>query len=576
MCGIIGYRGPGGAREVLLESLRNLEYRGYDSAGLAVLKEGRILVYKRAGKVAELLGNLPKELDGEVGVAHTRWATHGGVSDVNAHPHLSCDGRIAVVHNGIIENYEALKDRLLKRGHRFLSETDTEVIAHLLEGASEPRQILRRLCRLKGSFAFCALLADGRIIGYRRGAPLILGVGDGKLFIASDVLAFLRHTDRAVFLDNGELALLSERGYSIWSGEGRRLKRLPDQVAWEVGAGQRSALQHTTLAEILEQPSAVKRTLEASVEPLVRELEGRHHILFVAAGSSYHAALVARYLLAAEAGLRAEAVLASEFPSYERLVDGASLLVAISQSGETADVLEAVARAKARGARVASIVNVPTSTLARESHAVLLTRAGPERGVAATKSFTSQLALLLRLTERLTGRSYGLEALPGLINATLEGTMEGTRLLAKRLSRAQDVFYLGRGINFPLALEGALKLKELAYLHAEGLPGGELKHGPLALIADGVPVIALVPSDENKDDMLSNVKEVEARGGYVVGISDQEHPSFKLHLRLPRAPTMLYCVLEAVPMQLLAYYTTLERNLDPDYPRNLAKSVTVK
>jgi glucosamine--fructose-6-phosphate aminotransferase (isomerizing) len=575
MCGIIGYRGPGPAKEILVEGLRKLEYRGYDSAGLALLERGGIAVYKRAGKVAELVQALPGDLKGGVGVAHTRWATHGGVSDVNAHPHLSCDGSVAVVHNGIIENYEQIKASLAKRGHRFVSETDTEIIAHLLEGARGPRDILRRVSRLEGSFAFCALLSDGRLVGYRRGAPLILGVGQRELFIASDVLAFLKHTDKVVFMDNGELAVLEEGGYALFSPDGRRISRHPDQVAWEVAAGEEEALQHRTLSEILEQPSAIKRTLQVDVAKLAELIGEYGHVFFVAAGSSYHASLVGKYLLAKEARIRAEAILASEFTAYEELVDDA-LLVAISQSGETADVLEAVARAKQRGARVFGIVNVPSSTLARESDHVLYIEAGPERGVAATKSFTCQVALLLKLTERLAGRDYGLSSLPGLLNATLGACEEGAKSLAKLLSRSQDVFYLGRGINFPLALEGALKLKELAYIHAEGLAGGELKHGPLALIAEGVPVIALAPSDESRRDMMNNIREVRARGGYVIGISDARDDAFGYHLKLPKAGPMLYCVLEAVPLQLIAYYTTLERSLNPDYPRNLAKSVTVK
>jgi glucosamine--fructose-6-phosphate aminotransferase (isomerizing) len=591
MCGIIGFTGDGKALEILLKGLRRLEYRGYDSSGLALLTGEGIRVVKRVGSVE----NLEREasslrgLESSIGIAHTRWATHGGVTDRNAHPHTSCDGRVAIVHNGIIENCEELRAELEARGHVFTSETDSEVIAHLLEEElsrrpDDPRGALTSVVkRLKGSFAFIAISTwtSDAILAARHNSPLVVGVGKGFSIPASDVLSFLEWTDDAIFLENESCAIIRPGRVDSWLITGEDLDLKVTKVAIEVSEVEKRGYVHHTLKEIHDQRITVQRTLTqdlGALDEAAKLLRGAKRIFLVAAGTSYHAALVGRHVLAELADLDAQPVLASEYALTSRWVNGDSVVVAVSQSGETADVLEAVRDAKRRGAKVVGVVNMPGSSLERLSDVHINIRAGPEIGVAATKSFTSQVIALLRLACAVSGRDVQLDAEE--LSRGLEEVLEQEPQIAeiaKTLKDSRDVYLIGRGIHFPIALEGALKVKELAYVHAEGLPAGELKHGTLALIDKGTPVIVLNPSDETFVDTLSNCMELKARGATIIGVSDRHHASYDFFVRLPKSSSKFASVLlEVIPLQLLAYYMALERGAEIDRPRNLAKSVTVK
>ncbi|MEM1953667.1 MAG: glutamine--fructose-6-phosphate transaminase (isomerizing) [Nitrososphaerota archaeon] len=591
MCGIIGFTGSGNALEVLIRGLRRLEYRGYDSAGLALLTRDGISVVKRVGSV-EALEREVSSLAGtesSVGIAHTRWATHGGVTDRNAHPHTSCDGRVAIVHNGIIENHEELRAELIARGHRFTSETDSEVIAHLLEEElrarpGDPRGALTSVVRkLRGSFAFVAVSTwtGDAILAARHNSPLVVGVGKDFSIPASDVLSFLEWTDDAIFLENESCALIVPGRVESWLFTGEELELKVTKVAIEVSEVDKRGYVHHTLKEIHDQRFTVTRTLTEELGPLeeaARLLREARRILLVAAGTSYHAALVGRYVLAELADLDVQPVLASEYNLVSRWVNGDSVLVAISQSGETADVLEAVRDAKQKGAKVIGIVNMPGSSLERLSDVHINIRAGPEIGVAATKSFTSQVVALIRLASAVSGKEVPLD--PEELGAGVEQVLEQEPQIAEIasiLKDSKDVYLIGRGVHYPIALEGALKVKELAYVHAEGLPAGELKHGTLALIENGTPVIVLNPSDDTHTDTLSNCQELKARGARLIGISDRHHSVYDFFVRIPRTGSKYASVLlEVIPLQLLAYYMALERGAEIDKPRNLAKSVTVK
>lgn len=588
MCGIIGYTGPLPANGILLDGLKRLEYRGYDSAGMAVMDGSRMKVVKRAGRVG-LLEDLVGGLMGHVGIAHTRWATHGGVTDANAHPHTSCDGMIAIVHNGILENSEELREELIGRGHRFTSETDSEIIAHVLEeelkGVEKEELVaalLRTVRRLEGSFAFLAIspLLGDVILAARKDSPMVVGVLPDAKIPASDVLSFLKWTDDAYFMENESVALMTPVDIEAWLFDGTPLDVRPVKVAVEVKGEYGGGDVHHTLKEIREQPSAVRRALEQDGE-LLSELAGlmreADRVYAVGAGTSYHAALVARYMFAGIAGLDVQPVLASEHRLFSGWIGDGSLVMAISQSGETADVLEAVRVAKARGAKIVAIVNMPRSSLERMSHASVNIRAGPEVGVAATKSFTAQLAVLAALAYHVAGRPIDLdgERVGSLIEDVLaqEGSIER---MVEGIKDGRDVYLVGRGMHYPIALEGALKMKELAYIHAEGMAAGELKHGTLALIEGGTPVILLNPSDDTYRETLSNGEEMKARGAFIMGISDRSSDLYDVHIELPRTRGYETPMVEVVPLQLMAYYTALLRGAEIDKPRNLAKSVTVK
>ncbi len=588
MCGIIGCVCDEPVTKTLLEGLKRVEYRGYDSAGIATIDHGKLRVRKGAGRIHDIEATHKlSSLGGNIGIAHTRWATHGGVTDKNAHPQTSCGGRIAVIHNGIIENYLPLKRKLQSRGHRFKSETDTEVISHLIEQeylrTKDPvAATLAATRRLRGQYAIAVLFQDRPdvIVGARKDAPLIIGVGDGRMFIASDVLAFIEHTDRTIFLDNLEVAAITKDGVKIVNAAGRPVVRRPTQVAWELSDLSKSDYAHYTRKEIDEQPRTVKSAVlqdEDRLAEFVGQMKRAKTLFITAAGTSYHAGLLMKHLLNKEAKIRCEAVLAGEFREHADWLDEASAVVVLSQSGETADVLEAVKVAKGRGAKILSIVNAAGSTLARESDVTLLLNCGPEVGVAATKSFTSQVMVANLVVDVLLGkpRGDGLEALSKAVEKALE--CEGKVIeLAKEYKGRPDFYFVARGYSYPLALEGALKLKELSYIHAEGIPASELKHGTLALIERGTPVVVINPSGESHDDTLSSAEELKARGADVIGVSDVRDEVYKHFIKIPKVEWERMPVVEAIPLQLLAYHMAVAKRNDPDYPRNLAKSVTVK
>jgi len=588
MCGIIGCVGDENVTHVLLQGLKRVEYRGYDSAGIATIDANSMNVRKGAGRLAEIEERCAlSSLRGNIGVAHTRWATHGGVTDANSHPHTSCQERVAVVHNGIIENYVQLKKQLLGRGHLFKSETDTEVISHLIEQeyarVKNPlKATMLAAKKLRGQYAIAVLFQDRPdvIVGARKDAPMIIGVGDGKMFIASDVLAFIEHTDRTIFLDNLEFAELTKDRVRIFNSEGKQVRRKPTQVAWELSDLTKSDYAHYTRKEIDEQPRTVASATMQDQEALAafaRAIKGAKSLFITAAGTSYHAGLLMKSRLNKEAKIRCDAVLAGEFAEHLDWLGRGSTVVVFSQSGETADVLDAVKEAKKKGAKILSIVNAAGSSLARESDVTLLLNCGPEVGVAATKSFTSQVMVVNLVVDSVLGKrkANDLSRFSRAVEETLE-TEPQIAELADEYKEKPDFYFVARGYNYPVALEGALKLKELSYIHAEGMPASELKHGTLALIEKGTPVVAINPSGPLHDETLSNVEELKARGADVIGISDVHDQVYKHFVRVPKVDWERMPVVEVIPLQLLAYHVAVARRNDPDYPRNLAKSVTVK
>ena len=610
MCGIVGYIGPRQAVTVLLPALGHLEYRGYDSAGIATVNRQRLDVRKVVGKIARL--EIVVEQDpplGNVGIAHTRWATHGRPSDANAHPHIDCESRLAIVHNGIIENYAELRKDLAREGHRFRSQTDTEVIAHLIErhrANGLPEAVLRAARELRGAYALvCVARAEPEmLVAVRCGSsPLVIGFGDREVFLASDIPALLGETREVLVLEEGEQAILTPREVTLRTLDGVPMRRTSTTIPWDREAAEKAGYPHFMLKEIFEQPEAVRSTMRGRVDldageiriPELgltdRELVGLHRLCFVACGTSYHAALVGKYLVEAFARLPVEVDIASEFRYRQPVLDGRVLTVPISQSGETADTLAALREAREQGSRVVSICNVVGSSVAREAEGVLYTRAGIEIGVASTKAFTAQLAALMLLAMKLglargfTDRALAYEMIKGLwempdLMAGLLRRSDELRRIAARFAESRDFLYLGRGIHYPLALEGALKLKEISYVHAEGYPAGEMKHGPIALIDKHMPVVAIAPLGPTYEKMASNIEEVKARDGIVIAVAtagDSEIGA-KADFVIPIPPTLhwLQPLLVALPLQLLAYHIGILRGCDVDQPRNLAKSVTVE
>ncbi len=602
MCGIIGYIGDRKACDVIVSGLKRLEYRGYDSVGVVTENGGTLHIRKGAGKIGELEKKLGlSELPGTRGIGHTRWATHGIPDDTNAHPHTDCTGRIALVHNGIIENYLELKEELMKKGHIFKSDTDTEVIAHLIEeelkSAANFEEALRRaLNRLKGSFALGIIYSgDGEHLYFvRNESPLVLGIGEGEMFAASDVPAFLPYTNRAVFIDDGEYVILSKEGYIVKdfrTGEVR--EKDVHMIEWSLEMAEKQGYPHFMLKEIHEQPKAVKEAIYGNAEgiaDIAGEIAGYDKIFIVAMGTSYHAAIAGKYLFQRLARKVPVVEEASEFRyEAEGLLDENTLVIAITQSGETADTLAAIKLAKRNGAKTLSIVNVVGSMATRISDLVLYTHAGPEIGVAATKTYTTQLTVLAMLAialarhlgtadeQLLNALEKGLYELPDLIAEALKHE-ENLKELAEALRDRKDFFYIGRGISVATALEGALKLKEISYIHAEGLSAGELKHGPLALIEDSVPVVAVAPSGRTFDKIVSNIEEAKARKGFIISLGDSDElmKISDVFIRMPEVDELLSPILYVVPLQLLAYHLAVLRGNDPDKPRNLAKSVTVE
>ena len=608
MCGIVGYLGPRRAVEVLLDGLKRLEYRGYDSAGIAVLSGDRLQTTTAVGKLCQLEAALRDRTNGgTVGIGHTRWATHGRPSEANAHPHLDCSRRIAVVHNGIIENYQALKRELEAAGHHFTSETDTEVIAHLVE--SEYRGDLleaarKALGRVEGSFALALLSSEEprRLVAARRHSPLVIGLGEGENFIASDIPALLPYTRRVLLLEDGEIASVTDAGAEIQTLAGRRITRPIFQVDWDAQMAEKGGYAHFMLKEIHEQPTALRETMRGRVTPdgevefpdlgLSEALLKRvNRCVIIACGTAYHAGLVAKFAIESLARIPVEAEVASELRYRDPLVDERTLGIVISQSGETADTLAALRELKSRGATILAITNVVGSSVARDADAVLYTQAGPEIAVASTKAYTTQLMVGYLLAIRLA-RLRGtlseqrarqivrdLSRLPDQAEALLGDAAE-IRECARLYHGCASFLYLGRGVNMASALEGALKLKEISYIHAEGYAAGEMKHGPIALIQPEVPTVAVAVPGPVYEKMLGNIQEVKARQGPVIAVAqegDEEIASLADHvIRIPATGELLSPVVAAVALQLLAYYCALESGRDIDQPRNLAKSVTVE
>ncbi|MCX6451014.1 MAG: glutamine--fructose-6-phosphate transaminase (isomerizing) [Actinobacteria bacterium] len=606
MCGIVGYTGKELALTPVLEGLRRLEYRGYDSAGIALAVNAgeKLWIEKRAGK----LGNLEEILGDSVpkshsGIGHTRWATHGGPTDENAHPHLDNEGKLALIHNGIIENYIELRTELEKRGHIFKSETDTESVAHLLSDARKSHKgdlaaAMREVCKqLRGSFTLLAIHSDepGRIVGARRNSPLVVGVGDGENFLASDVSAFISHTKRALELGQDEIADITADSIVITDLSGKVLPHNEYEISWDASAAERGGYEHFMLKEIFEQPKAIADTLLGRITGLDGEvtkginLDGIDKVVIVACGTAYNAGLVGKYAIEKWANISVDVELASEYRYREPAVDSKTLLVPISQSGETMDTLMAMRYAKEHGARVFAVCNTNGSTIPRESDAVLYTHAGPEIAVASTKAFETQLVAMYLLALHL-GRVRGtidkklmvqieaeLAELPAKVEQVLE-TVEPLRALTRKFKDSTSMLFLGRHFGFPVALEGALKLKELAYMHAEGFAGGELKHGPIALIDKGTPVIAIMPAEGSllAEKMASNIQEVKARGAVIIAIADAPLASADHLVRIPKTHEFLAAVLAVIPLQVIAYEMAVARGNDVDQPRNLAKSVTVE
>jgi glucosamine--fructose-6-phosphate aminotransferase (isomerizing) len=606
MCGIVGYTGKELALTPVLEGLRKLEYRGYDSAGIALITNAgeKLWIEKRAGK----LGNLEEVLGDKVpkshsGIGHTRWATHGGPTDENAHPHLDNEGKLAVIHNGIIENYLELRQQLEKAGHVFKSETDSESVAHLLSDSRKKHDgdlaaAMRDVCKqLRGSFTLLAIHGDepGRIVGARRNSPLVVGVGSGENFLASDVSAFISYTKRALELGQDEVADITADSIVITDLAGKTLPHNEYEISWDASAAERGGFEHFMLKEIFEQPKAIADTLLGRILGLESDvtkgldLTDIDKVVIVACGTAYHAGLVGKYAIEKWADIAVDVELASEYRYREPSVNKKTLLIPISQSGETMDTLMAMRYAKEKGAKVFAVCNTNGSTIPRESDAVLHTHAGPEIAVASTKAFETQLIAMYLIGLHL-GRIRGtisaeliseieseLSELPAKVEQILE-TVEPLRELTRKFSNANSMLFLGRHVGFPTALEGALKLKELAYMHAEGFAGGELKHGPIALIEAGTPVVAIMPAAGSllAEKMASNIQEVKARGAVIIAIADSPLAAADHLVRIPTTHEFLQPVLSVVPLQVIAYEMAIARGNDVDQPRNLAKSVTVE
>ena len=608
MCGIVGYVGPRDAVSVLVEGLSRLEYRGYDSAGVAVLNGGGVETRKLAGRIGglrELLARAP--LHGSCGIGHTRWATHGAPTERNAHPHADCTGTVALVHNGIIENADVLRKRLEVGGHRFVTETDTETLVHLIEespGATLEDRVIAALQHIEGTYGI-AVVAEtdpGKIVVARRGSPVLLGVGDGEFLVASDVSAVLEHTRSVVYLNDGDVAVLTSGGYRVLDPEAREQERAVDDIEWDLEAIALGGYPHFMLKEICEQSETVRSTLRGRL--LVAEgtarLDGLNltaedcreiqRVAIVACGTSWHAGLVGRHILEELVGIPVSVEYASEYRYRRQLRLPGTVTIAISQSGETADTLEALRAAKAAGSTVLGLVNVVGSTIARTADGGVYLHAGPEIGVASTKAFTAQVVALLLLGLYL-GRQRGLPAeqgralvaqlvrLPELVERALAVEPQ-VKALAERYADAPNALYLGRGVNFPVALEGALKLKEISYIHAEGYPAAEMKHGPIALIDENMPVVCVAPQDRVYAKVVSTMQEVKARGGRLIAITSEGNGDLS-HLvdhqiAVPASPPLITPVLTVIPLQLLAYHIAVLRGCDVDRPRNLAKSVTVE
>jgi glutamine---fructose-6-phosphate transaminase (isomerizing) len=610
MCGIVGYIGQQKASPIIIEGLKRLEYRGYDSAGIATIGDGAILITRISGKVAELEKILPTDIDnGTLALGHTRWATHGEPTERNAHPHIDCERKIALVHNGIIENYQAIRTKLAQEGHTFKSDTDTEVLVHLIEEMWKYTDDFTDAVRLAlkevdGAYGIAVITthAPDRIIVARKGSPLVIGIGDGEHFVASDAAAIVMHTRRVVYLEDGEVAVLSKNEFSTTTIDNVQVEKTVHQLTFEIEQIEKAGFEHFMLKEIHEQPATLADSLRGRIlfeegdvklgglRDVMDDLRKAKRFIITACGTSWHAGLVGEYMIEQYARVPVEVEYASEFRYRNPILSEDDIVWAISQSGETADTLAAVREAKLRGSKVFGIVNVVGSSIARETDGGVYIHAGPEIGVASTKAFTSQLTVLSLITvlmARLRGMSITegykilseLKSLPEKVNAILHQT-EYLQDIAERFSFARNFLYLGRGYNFPVALEGALKLKEISYIHAEGYPAAEMKHGPIALIDENMPVVVIATHDTSYDKVMSNIQEVKARRGKIIAIAndnDSEIEKFANYvIRVPETLDLFYPIVSSIPLQLLAYYIAVYRGCNVDQPRNLAKSVTVE
>lgn len=601
MCGIVGYTGNSSAVTPVIEGLRRLEYRGYDSAGIAIPTQvGQpLFIKKRSGKLKNLEEALGKTPTTSSGIGHTRWATHGGPTDTNAHPHLDNEGNLALIHNGIIENYEQLRSELEKRGHKFKSETDTESVVHLLSEARKENNgdlaaAMRQVCKqLKGSFTLLAIHSDNptHIVGARRNSPLVVGLGANENFLASDVAAFISHTKRALELGQDQVVEITPNSVVVTNLDGAVVQGKEFEISWDASAAERGGFSHFMLKEIYEQPKAISDTLIGRLSGLDLKIKFKKidKIVIIACGTAFNAGLVGKYAIEKWGNIPVDVELASEYRYREPSLNEKTLVIPISQSGETMDTLMALRYAKSKGAKILSVCNTNGSTIARESDSVLYTHAGPEIAVASTKAFATQLVAmyligleigrkLKTLTKKeIEGICEELSQLPARVEQILE-TVEPLRETTRKFKSAESILFLGRHVGYPTALEGALKLKELAYMHAEGFAGGELKHGPIALIDKGTPVIAIMPSQDSvlAEKMSSNIQEVKARGAVVIVISEYEFSGADHLIRIPKVTQLMQPVLAVVPLQVIAYEMAVVRGNDVDQPRNLAKSVTVE
>ena len=567
MCSIIGYRGKNSAAPILVNGLQRMEYRGYDSVGIATKSKNQILLRKGVGKVVEVNNAIQLDkLPGNIGIGHTRWATHGKVTEQNAHPHSSNSGKIAIVHNGIIENFEELKSNLQKKGFDFHSETDTEVIANLIqlkfdEVPDVKQTIIKTVAQLKGHYSFVVIFEDGTIVGARFHEPLIVGVGKNSYYLSSDVLGFIEKTDDAIYLDNEDFVILNDTGLHTFGFDGSSVKYQITKVSKEFADVYKGDYAHFTLKEISEQPDSISQAgNNDQIQQFVDGIKQAKNLYITGSGTSYNAAEIAKYLMSKFAKIKINTVIASELPFSPDDIEPDSTFVAISQSGESADVLEAVKIAKESNANVLSIVNNLNSSLSQESSLVMGLNCGPEIGVAATKSFTSQLAILYKITDKLCNGCINpdWENVSSIISQVLSNQSR-IKEIAKDLKDVTDIYVLGRGIHLPIAREAALKLKELSYIHAEGIPGGELKHGPLALMDSNVYVIIINPNDSTYNDTLNSANEIKARGAKIIGISDKESDIYDYWVKIPTIDESLYPIIEIIPIQLLAYYSALEK-----------------
>lgn len=599
MCGIIGYLGDRPAQDILIDGLKKLEYRGYDSAGVCILDGDNFFVKKKIGPVAGLEKEVSTQKNsGSIGIAHTRWATHGAPSERNAHPHFDCRGEIAVVHNGIIENYQSLKKILIKEGHVFSSETDSEVIAHLVEKFYQgnlEKAVSKTLSLLEGSYGLVVLCAkEKKLVAARKSSPLIIGISNKETFVASDIPALLRYTKKVIYLKDNDLAIIDSRGCKIKNMSGKVIDREIEEVKISAEAIEKKGFKHFMLKEIFEQPESLKNVVSGRIKngktklSINIERKSLKRIIIAACGTSWHSALIGKYLIEEIARIPVEVDYASEFRYRNPLVEKDDLFIAISQSGETADTLAALREAKKKGARAMGIVNIVGSTVTREVESGIYLHAGPEIGVASTKAFTAQVAALLLLAlnikqssgEKLDKKLLAdLDNLPLVVKETLK-IDQSVKRLAKKFKNINNFLYLGRGLNFPVALEGALKLKEISYIHAEGYPAAEIKHGPIALVDAKMPVVFLATKNDLSDKIISNMQEIKARGGKIIAVVDQEYENIEkladYMIKVPVVSKFLSPIVNVIPLQLLAYHIADSKGLNVDKPRNLAKSVTVE